>query len=141
MTRSIFAFRTVLAACALMAAPVQATEPQPADGPVQQLRIYKLFDGTKAAFHARFRDHGMRIMKRHGFDIVAMWEAQNAGQPELVYVLRWPNEAAMKTAWAAFMADEEWAEIKRRTGTEHGRMVGGIEDRTLRMTEYSPPLR
>jgi GH18 family chitinase len=25
----------------------------------------------------RFRDHAMRIMRKYGFDIVAMWEASN----------------------------------------------------------------
>ena len=29
----------------------------------------------------------------------------------------------LERAWAAFMADEEWAEIKRRTAAEHGSLV------------------
>ena len=123
----------ILAAAALAASV-------PADEPVQQLRIYELFEGNKAAFHARFRDHGMRIMRRHGFDVVAMWEAKRPERTEFVYVLRWPDETAMKTRWATFMADAEWSEIKRRTAAEHGRLVGAIEDRTLRITDYSPPL-
>ena len=36
------------------------------------------------------------------------------------------------------MADEEWARIKRETGAVHGSLVGGIEDRTLTLTDYSP---
>jgi hypothetical protein len=31
--------------------------------PVHQLRIYEIFDHNKQAFHDRFRDHAMRIMK------------------------------------------------------------------------------
>jgi hypothetical protein len=38
------------------------------------------------------------------------------------------------------MADPEWAEIKRRTATEHGPLVGGIEERVLRTTAYAPVL-
>jgi hypothetical protein len=38
---------------------------------IQQLRIYEIFEHNKAAFHARFRDHAARIMRRHAFDIVA----------------------------------------------------------------------
>jgi hypothetical protein len=111
---------------------------------IHQLRIYEIFETNKAAFHARFRDHAARIMKRYGFDIVAMWEARNeakngaSARTEFVYLLAWPDEAAKKAAWDAFMRDEEWAGIKRRTAAEHGTLVGGIEDRTLHTTDYSP---
>lgn len=39
---------------------------------------------------------------------------------------------------ASFMADREWPDIKRRSGREHGTFVNDIEDRTLRLTDYSP---
>jgi hypothetical protein len=38
------------------------------------------------------------------------------------------------------MADEEWKEIKRATGAQHGSLVGRIEDRVLVPTAYSPAL-
>lgn len=105
---------------------------------LHQLRIYEIFEHNKAAFHARFRDHAARIMRKHGFDIVAMWEARRDGRTEFVYLLAWLDETTKDAAWAAFMADEEWNEIKRRTSTEHGRLVGAIEDRTLISTGDSP---
>jgi len=108
---------------------------------IQQLRIYEIFEKNKAAFHARFRDHAARIMRtRYGFRIVAMWETKSAGKTEFVYLLEWPDEAAMTAAWKAFMADTEWSEIKRVTSAEHGVMVGQIEDRVLQPLplDYSP---
>ncbi len=111
---------------------------------INQLRIYEIFDHNKAAFHARFRDHAARIMARHGFRILAMWEARSEqgseARTEFVYLLAWPDEAAKDAAWESFMADEEWQEIKRRTAAEHGGLVGAIEDRILRATDYSAPL-
>jgi heme-degrading monooxygenase HmoA len=107
---------------------------------IHQLRIYKIVEHNKHAFHQRFRDHAARIMLRHGFRIVAMWEANGAGSPEFVYILEWPDERAKARAWETFMADEEWARIKRETGAVHGSLVGGIEDRTLTLTDYSPRL-
>ncbi|EHM02165.1 NIPSNAP family protein [Acetobacteraceae bacterium AT-5844] len=107
---------------------------------IHQLRAYEIFEDTKAAFLERFRDHAARIMGRHGFHILAMWECRKPERLEFVYLLEWPDEAAMKAAWASFMADEEWAEIKRVTGAANGRLVGGIEDRTLVPTAFSPPL-
>ncbi len=107
---------------------------------IQQLRIYEIFEHNKAAFHTRFRDHAARIIRKYGFHIVAMWEAQTDRRTEFVYLLAWPDEATKSTAWTAFMADEEWSEIKRVTSAEHGTLVGTIEDRVLVPTPYSPSL-
>jgi hypothetical protein len=107
---------------------------------IHQLRIYEIFEHNKAAFHARFRDHAWRIMRGYGFDILAFWETEANGRTEFVYLLQWPDEAAMRDAWAAFMADAEWQAIKRETSAHHGDLVGAIDERVLRMTDYSPEL-
>ena len=108
---------------------------------IQQLRIYEIFEHNKAAFHARFRDHAARIMRtKYDFKIVATWETRFGERTEFVYILEWPDEATKTAAWAAFMKDEEWAQIKRVTSAEHGTLVGGIEDKLLTLTEYSPKL-
>jgi hypothetical protein len=131
----------MLAAVALVAAlshnAGQAAQAQPAT-PIHQLRIYEIFEHNKAAFHERFRDHAVRIMKRHGFTILSMWEAKTPKRTEFVYLLEWPNEQVMKTRWAAFMSDQEWGAIKERTRGAHGVLVGEIQDRVLRATDYSP---
>src|SRR5437016_1864593 len=105
-----------------------------------ELPIYEIFEHNKKAFHERFRDHAARIMRDYGFEIVAMWEAKTERRTEFVYVLAWPDEATKTAAWTAFMANEEWKEIKRVTGAQHGSMVGEIEDRLLTSTAYSPSL-
>src|SRR5438270_13424214 len=107
---------------------------------IHQLRIYEIFETNKAAFHARFRDHAARIMRRCGFQILAMYETSHVGRTEFVYLLEWPDEATKTAAWSKFMADEEWAAIKRETAAQHGALVGAIEDRLLRPTDYSPRL-
>ena len=107
---------------------------------IHQLRIYEIFERNKAAFHARFRDHAARIMRTYGFQIVAMWETRSADKTQFVYILEWPDEATKTAAWAAFMKDAEWAEIKRVTSAEHGSLVGEIEDRLLSPLPYSPAI-
>lgn len=133
----VFAFSFMVAPAFAQSTPAA---PPVSDRPIHQLRIYGLLEETRPAFHARFRDEAARIMRRHGFTIVAMWETRHADRPEFVYLLSWPNETAMTAAWTGFLADEEWIEIKRLTAAEHGRMMDGIEDRTLRLTDYSPVL-
>jgi hypothetical protein len=107
---------------------------------IHQLRVYEIFEENKALFHARFRDHAAPIMRRRGFDITAMWGARTAQRTEFIYLLKWPDEPTKTAAWAAFMADPEWAEIKRATRPEHGNLVGDIADRLLVLTDYSPTL-
>jgi hypothetical protein len=129
--------------CLLLALPVTSSAASQASGPeqasvVHQLRIYEIFDHNKQAFHDRFRDHAMRIMKKYDFNIVAMWEAKNGERTEFVYLLEWPDEATMKDRWAKFMADKEWSDIKKETAAKHGKLVGEIQDRTLNLTAYSP---
>ena len=105
---------------------------------IHQLRVYEIFDRNKAAFHTRFRDQAMRIMRTYGFEIVAMWESKTDRRTEFVYLLSWPDVATMEAAWQEFRADEECKEIKRVTNAEHGDLVGVIEDRVLVPTAYSP---
>jgi len=61
---------------------------------IHQLRIYEIFEPNRDAFHARFRNHAARLMKKHGFRIVDMWESRGDRRLEFVYVLEWPDEAA-----------------------------------------------
>jgi heme-degrading monooxygenase HmoA len=105
---------------------------------IHQLRIYEIFEHNKVAFHARFSDHAARIMQRYGFNIVGMWEAKTKHRTEFVYLLTWPDEATLRSAWTAFRADDEWREIKRLTSAEHGDLVGEIEDRLLVPTSSFP---
>ncbi len=98
---------------------------------IHQLRIYEIFEHNQEAFVARFRDHAARIMQSYGFQIVHMWLSRTDERLDFVYLLAWPDEAAMEEAWAGFMANEEWKEIKRVTAAEHGDLVGAIESRVL----------
>jgi hypothetical protein len=111
-----------------------------AGGPIHQLRIYEIFEGNKAAFHDRFRDHAMRIMAKYDFKIVAMWEAKSDAKTEFVYILAWPDRATLTDRWAKMMADQEWSDIKAATAKAHGKLVGEIQDRVITLTPYSPKI-
>jgi len=107
---------------------------------IHQLRIYELFEKNKVHFHTRFRNHASRIMRKHGFRILAMWDSETDATARFAYLLSWHDIESKDAAWAAFMADPEWAEIKRTTGARYGDLVGAIEDRILTPTRYSPRL-
>ena len=129
----------LLFAATLFAAPLPraaaAAEPPRV---IHQLRIYEIFEHNKQAFHERFRDHATRIMAKYDFKIVAIWETQHQGRTEFVYLLEWPDRRTLADRWGKFMADREWADIKKRTGAVHGKLVGEIQDRVLDVQDYSP---
>lgn len=137
---STFDRRSVLLALTALGVTDATASANARETHVYQLRIYEIFERNKAAFHDRFRDHAARIMARHDFDIVAMWEAQGESGPEFVYLLRWPSEAAMEERWAEFMGDDEWSRIKEQTADLHGPLVGRIQSRTMQQVAYSPSL-
>lgn len=108
-----------------------------AQNAIYQLRIYEIFEDNKVAFHERFRDHAMRIMARHGFDIIALWETKTDQRTEFVYLIRWPDTERMRQGWANLMADQEWSAIKEKSAAAHGAMVGQIQEKVMALTDYS----
>lgn len=126
VTVLIVLFWALLGACAGL-----AQQPPQRARPVEQLRIYELDQPNSSHFRERFLTHGARIMARHGFQVERVWESRSPEKLEWVYLLSWPDEETMRRAWAAFLADEEWQEIKRQTTANHGRVVMSIQDRVL----------
>jgi NIPSNAP. len=102
-----------------------------------QLRIYEVSPDKREIFHARFKDHALRIMKRYGFEIIALWESTSVVDFEFVYLLYWPDMATMDRQWKAFLADAEWIEIKRQTVQKTGEPVVRVTSRVLNEVDYS----
>ena len=105
---------------------------------LQQLRIYEINRSNKDAFHRRFQDHALRIMKRHGFRIIDMWESDTGKKVELVYLLSWPDKDTMDSRWKNFLADQEWIDIKKKTAAESGELVREVNSRPMSRVSYSP---
>ncbi len=105
---------------------------------INQLRIYEVPKSNREPFLDRFRDHAARIMTdRYGFRVQAMWTSETDTTFKFVYLLAWSDAQEMAQRWAAFMADDEWADIKARTAAEHGDFVLGIDEMTLHPTDFS----
>lgn len=105
---------------------------------IHQLRIYQIPKNNRVNFHKRFQEQAIRIMRKHGFNFVAIWESEHKRKIEFVYLLEWKNSDLMKKAWNSFMTDQEWKDIKTQTSKMFGNFVDNIEDRTLILTNYSP---
>jgi len=125
----LFAFSALLL-CSLFAFKAEAA--------VYELRTYTATPGKMAHLEARFRDHTVRLFKKHGMGMVGFWVPTD--KPEtLVYVLSYPDRAAATAAWKSFLADPEW--VQARADSERnggGPLTTKVESVFMSPTDYSP---
>jgi NIPSNAP len=136
MLRSTLLSMLVLASCAANAATTFLCGSN--GDQIQQLRIYEVNRSNRDNFHERFQEHALRIMKRHDFSVVDMWESDTGDKLQFVYVLAWPNEATMDSRCKSFLADQEWIDIKKHSAAGHGELVKEADGQPLVRVSYSP---
>lgn len=103
---------------------------------IYELREYVALPGRAEALHARFAQHTLGLFARHGMEVVGFWtEHDDTGH--LVYLLSFADAEAQGSAWAAFLADPEWRQVKEDTEAD-GKIVAEINSRTLDRTPYWP---
>ena len=104
---------------------------------VYELRIYRCMPGRKADVLARFRDHTMRLFKKHGIHVVGFWEVVVGEVDELVYITRYETWETRDKRWVAFQSDPEW-HAARNKSHERGFIVESIRTSLLQATDFSP---
>jgi hypothetical protein len=104
-----------------------------------ELRTYTAPEGKLGELHARFRDHTLRIFKKHGMENIAYFAPQDAplSQNTLVYLLAHPSREAADRNWAAFGKDPEWQKVAQETQV-NGKIVAKVDRIFLNATDYSP---
>jgi len=105
-----------------------------------EIRTYIAASGKLEDLHARFRNHTMKLFKKHGMDVVGFWgptDKERGSENTLVYVMAFPNREARDKAWRAFVADPEWQKV-RDESEKNGKLLDKIESVILMATDYSP---
>ena len=104
-----------------------------------ELRTYWTAPDKLDALHARFRDVTLPLFARHGMHVVGFWtpSPRTEASGDLVYLLMFPSEAAVATAWAAFRADPEW-QAGKAASEAGGPIVVKVTSTVLQPTDYSP---
>jgi NIPSNAP len=109
-------------------------------GQVYELRTYHTPPGKLDALHARFRDHSIALLQRHGMKVVGFWVPTDASQGSadtLVYILAHKSRAAADASWAAFSADPEWVRVKAES-EKNGPLTSKVDKVFMSATDYSP---
>ena len=123
------------------AAPTVAPSPSLAkDSRCFELRTYYAPAGKLEALHARFRDHTLKLFKKHGLDVVGFWgptDKEKGSENTLVYMLAFPSREAREKAWVAFRADPEWQAVLKES-EKNGKLTEKIDSVIMMSTDYSP---
>ena len=106
---------------------------------IYELRTYWAAPGKIADLHNRFRTLTLNVFQRHNMDVVGFWTPCPAVEDsgDLVYLLRFADEAAKEAAWEAFRADPEWIAGKAES-EKNGGLVTKVTSTLLNPTGYSP---
>ena len=106
---------------------------------VCELRTYTAPEGKLSELDKRFRDHTMRIFKKHGMENVGYWHPQDAPDSSntLIYIVSHKNRDAAKKSWADFQADPEWQKVSTESQV-NGRIVSKVVSVFMDPTDYSP---
>jgi NIPSNAP len=90
------------------------------------------FNGSINELHQRFREQEVAIFKKHGAEIVGVW--QHLGNPDtLVWMLAYRDRAHREEVWAKFAADPDWKALSSKYSVPINANVF-----TMSATDYSP---
>ena len=138
--------RTLLSGCLLVASAmvgywVMETKPAHAasGGKVFEMRTYTAMPGKLDALNTRFRDHTIRLFKKHGMTNIGYWVPQDEPRHSntLIYVLSHESREAATKSWAAFRADPEWQKASKESEL-NGKIVEKVEFVFMDAVDYSP---
>lgn len=109
---------------------------------IYELRTYTTAPGKLDALHARFRNHTMKLFRKHGITNVGYWVPIDNPEGKLVYIVSFPSVAARQRAWKEFSADPEWQKVFRESRQKAGGpIVTKVESIRMKRTDFSPPVR
>lgn len=106
---------------------------------VFELRTYTCLPGQLPKLETRFRDHTVKLFKKHGMTNIAYWktiEKTQDQQSKLVYILAHASEAAAKTSFDAFRADKKWI-AARDLSESNGKIVDHLESIFMKPLPFS----
>jgi hypothetical protein len=90
------------------------------------------FNGDITQLHQRFREQEVAIFKKHGAEIVGVW--QHLGNPDtLVWMLAYRDRAHREEVWAKFAADPDWKALSSKYSVPINANVF-----MMSATDYSP---
>jgi hypothetical protein len=110
-----------------------------AQNKVYEMRTYICNEGKLEDLKKRFRDHTIRIFKRHGMESVGYWVPQDPEQSKttLIYIITHASREQAAKNWREFMADPEWKKVAAAS-EENGKIVKQVISVFMDPADFSP---
>ncbi len=109
---------------------------------VWELRIYTTPPGRLVYLNQRFRDHTMKLFKKHGMRNIIYWaptKPEQGADTMLYYLLTHRSEAAAAVSFAEFGKDPKWQKVAKASEVAAGGpVISKLESVFLYPTDYSP---
>ncbi|MCH7728954.1 MAG: NIPSNAP family protein [Planctomycetes bacterium] len=107
---------------------------------VYELRTYTTNEGKLDALNARFRDHTVRLFKKHGIESLGYWVPTDGAKSKntLIYVIKHKSRDAAKASWKAFLTDAEWKKVAAESQKDGRILAKRPESVYMATTDYSP---
>ena len=132
--RVILGVMGAMMVCGLLASPSVSL------GAVYELRTYTTNEGKLDNLNARFRDHTVRLFKKHGMESVGYWVPTDepGSKNTLIYVIKHASRDAAKASWKAFLADPDWKKVARESQVDGQILAKAPESVFMNSTDYTP---
>ncbi|MDP6442267.1 MAG: NIPSNAP family protein [Pirellulaceae bacterium] len=107
---------------------------------VYELRTYTTNEGKLDNLNKRFRDHTVKLFKKHGIESVGYWVPVDEPKSKntLIYVIKHKSRDAAAASWKAFVADPEWRKVARESQVDGQILAKRPESVYMETTDYSP---
>jgi hypothetical protein len=103
---------------------------------VFELRTYYATDGKMDALHARFKNHTVKLLQKHGMELVGFWTDSKEPNRKLIYLVAHKSKDAADASWKAFRDDPDWVAAKTKSEAG-GSLTTKIEVVWMNPTDYS----
>jgi len=103
---------------------------------VFELRTYYAADGKMDALHARFKNHTVKLLQKHGMELVGFWTDSKEPKSKLIYLVAHKSKDAADASWKSFRVDPDWVAAKTKS-EEGGSLTTKIEVVWMNPTDYS----
>jgi hypothetical protein len=105
---------------------------------VYEMRTYTCLDGKLEDLKKRFRDHTIRIFKRHGMESVGYWvpEDPEKSKTTLIYIISHTSREQATKNWQEFRNDPEWKKVSADSEA-NGKIVQKVDSVFMDPTDFS----
>lgn len=106
---------------------------------IYELRTYWAAEGKLEDLQNRFRNVTLDIFARLNMTVVGFWTPVEATEDtgDLVYMMAFESEEAMKKAWDTFRVDPAWVS-GHKASEVNGKLVTHLTSVVMNPTDYSP---